>query len=427
VAGAATKRSTLWVAVLVAALASLFLAFAENADSAIYWNSFPMMRGNNDGLLMQENFIERNYTHLPPAPSPSAENGVTCEGIAVDGSHMYVADAGHGAIVRADLDGRNVNYSFITGLQNPCGVAIDATSVYWVDHDTGTIGKANLDGGEVQREFVTHLTDPCGLAVGGGYLYWTDGREIGEETSYISRIPVGGGIRQVLYEGGGNCGVAVDATHVYWGTFEHEIGRMELDGGHPEPQFVSGVERPCGVAVAAPYLYWSTDGGRDAAIGRTEIEGSRTSVKLYYGYLGGGSCAIAVDGRDIPPPALPDPPPKPSNIVGVERPLRHSKSSASTLLTLVLPQAGALTVDVGKGLLARALPFRSWPVTVSAARKIQVKVWPAPGGRAAQAVRDKLRRQGRVSVIATVRFAIPEGTSSMNVRVPLIAHRHRHR
>lgn len=427
VAGAATRRSLLWVAVLVATLGAPLFSPAEGADAAIYWNSSFWMRGSNDGLLLQEHFIERNTNSFPVPPPAPPESRSYCEGIAVDGSHIYLADAAHGAIVRADLDGHNVNYSFITGVRNPCGVAVDATSVYWVEHDAGAISKANLEGGEVQREVVANLIEPCGLAVGGGYMYWSDGREIGEETSRITRMPVGGGIKQVIHEGGGNCGVAVDATHLYWGTYGHEIGRVELNGANPEPQFVSGPERPCGVALAGPYLYWSTQGGRETAIGRTEIDDPRTSVNLFYDYLGGGACGIAVDDRVLPPPLPPTPPQKPSNIVGVERPLRHGRHSAATFLTLVLPQHGSLTVDVGKGLLARPLPLRPWPVVASAPRKLQVKVWIAPKGKAAEALRERLRRRGRVSVTATVRFSIPEGTSNMNVRVPLIQPRRPHR
>jgi hypothetical protein len=49
--------------------------------------------------------------------------------VAVDGAHLYWANAGDGTIGRANLDGTGVNQSFIGGATGPCGVAVDALAL----------------------------------------------------------------------------------------------------------------------------------------------------------------------------------------------------------------------------------------------------------------------------------------------------------
>jgi hypothetical protein len=52
--------------------------------------------------------------------------------------------------------------------------------------------------------------------------------------------------------------VAVDGSHLYWGIRElgltagvGEVGRANLDGTSPNPNFITGATHPCGVAVDA--------------------------------------------------------------------------------------------------------------------------------------------------------------------------------
>jgi hypothetical protein len=44
--------------------------------------------------------------------------------VAVDRSHIYWTNDGN-TLGQADLDGQNVNQSFITGLPSPYGIAVD--------------------------------------------------------------------------------------------------------------------------------------------------------------------------------------------------------------------------------------------------------------------------------------------------------------
>jgi virginiamycin B lyase len=48
---------------------------------------------------------------------------------------------------RANLDGSDVNQSFITGATTPTAVAVHGKHIYWAN--LTTIGRANLDGSDV--------------------------------------------------------------------------------------------------------------------------------------------------------------------------------------------------------------------------------------------------------------------------------------
>src|SRR5882724_12762668 len=66
----------------------------------------------------------------PPAGASITLAGT---GAAVAVRHIYWA-SDPGTISRADLDGSNVNQSFITGVSTPFGVAVDAEHIYWTDY-----------------------------------------------------------------------------------------------------------------------------------------------------------------------------------------------------------------------------------------------------------------------------------------------------
>jgi streptogramin lyase len=87
--------------------------------------------------------------------------------VAVDAGHIYWARLTTGAIGRANLDGTDVNQSFITGTDS-FGVAVDADHIYWANSNTGTIGRANLDGTGANQSFITGAAFPFGVAVDAG-------------------------------------------------------------------------------------------------------------------------------------------------------------------------------------------------------------------------------------------------------------------
>jgi hypothetical protein len=120
---------------------------------------------------------------------------------------------GVSAIGRADLDGTDVDQSFITGATEPWGVAVDSNYVYWVNTGTGAIGRANLNGTDPDQSFIAGdpANVPEGIAVDDAHIYWADA------------------------EGPGN------------GT----IGRANLDGTGVNQSFITGASNPVGVALDA--------------------------------------------------------------------------------------------------------------------------------------------------------------------------------
>jgi hypothetical protein len=410
---------------MTVALAALaVLAVAGRADAAVYSNSFGEIdRANNDGSLLAERFIEPNRS-ASPSRSDTSEGVSGCEGIAVDGSHIYWADPSHGAIDRADLDGGNVDYGFVTGLVNPCGVAVDAGSVYWTDFQAGTIGRVGLEGGEPDRELIRGLRQPCGVAVGGQYLYWTGRNVETRPPDYLARRPLAGGLPEVLAEGESFCGVAVDATHVYWGGFGTTIGRVGLDGSDPEPSFIAGIDRPCGVALYGSQIYWSRNDQLDPGI-QTAPLSEPASIGTVFGDSLGVPCGVAVDSVQIqppPPPPAPAPPP-PSHLVSFAH-QRHGKGPV-TFITVKFPQPGTFTVSGGPALRVQVRPRGPSPRTILGPEARVLRVSPKKAGRAAKALRAKLAKRGVVQVAIRVHFAAADGSGSTQ-REPLSLNGHRH-
>lgn len=391
------------------ALVAVLMLLPPGAHAALYWTAgWGLSRANMDGSEFDNQFI-------PPDLTGPFVSYAGCEGAAVDASHLYWAEPARGAIARANLDGSGVEYDFLAGLENPCGIAVDATSIYWVEEKGGTIAKADLDGSNVDRGFISGVAAPCGVAVGGGYLYLT-------AEHYLARVPVSGGIPQRIYEGDESfdfCGVAVDATHVYWGGFGESIGRAELDGSHPEPSFITGVERPCGVALQGSRIYW-TRNESPGAIEGTDLEGSHVPETIV-DHPGGDPCGIAADSTTLVP-SPPPPPPPPTEISF--RGSRHGTRSPATFVRIEFPQAGSFTVRTGAAVDWRILPHDSAALTLSGPEERLLEVWPARGSRSAEALRARLRRTGKAQVWISVHFSPRDGASSIKRKWLFLVDRH---
>jgi len=54
----------------------------------------------------------------------------------------------------------------------PYGVTVDGQYIYWSNFGTNTLGRANVDGGEVNQSFITGASGPDGVVVDGEHIYW---------------------------------------------------------------------------------------------------------------------------------------------------------------------------------------------------------------------------------------------------------------
>ena len=262
-----------FVAVALAALAAP-MALANY----VYW---PNLAGSTigrmalDGGQLDNSFIPTQNTGLDELTS-----------VAVDTRYVYWAhtnNVGVGGIGRAKLDGSDVQPNFIppsAGVVDPIGLAVTATHIYWASDDGNGLGRADLDGANVNPEFVSGLSAPCGLAADANFLYFTD---YPGGNFAVARVPIGGGTPDedfIPVTAGGDCGVAVDTSHVYWSESAPSpftgsgVGRANLDGSGVDHAFIgpAGISA-AGVAVTPQYVFW---GGAFTShfVGRAGIDGT---------------------------------------------------------------------------------------------------------------------------------------------------------
>jgi len=212
-----------------------------------------------------------------------------------------------GEVARARRDGTGVDQSFITTTSPyvPLCVAVDGAHVYWtsvvLSGGVGpkiVIGRANLDGTDVQESFISGISASC-LVADGAHIYWDSGGGIGRAnvdgtgiTDFISIDFIGGFAR---------CGLVVDGGHIYFES-NKGIGRANLDGTGVNESFISGPgvseSQPC--ADDGTYLYWinglSGPGASTSSIGpigRARLDGTGGVQEDFIpGVFSSSGCAI---------------------------------------------------------------------------------------------------------------------------------------
>jgi virginiamycin B lyase len=225
-------------------------------------------RANLDGT-------EVNQTFITGASDPS--------GLDVDAEYIYwTNEYGTEAIGRSGLDGTGVDDSFITPMPTvfgPADVAVDADYVYWTNHHdfpSYSIGRANLDGTDADQSFITTDTPyPSALAIDAEHVYWTS-------TNAIVRANIdGSGVEPHFIDlpyPYGAYGLAVDSGNIYWTNFSYgTVGRANLDGSGVDQSFITGLN-PLGIDVDANHLYWTdvdlAGSAPSHSIGRANLDGS---------------------------------------------------------------------------------------------------------------------------------------------------------
>jgi streptogramin lyase len=204
-------------------------------------------------------------------------------GVAVDSSHVYWTNSSTQTIGRADLNGQNVNQSFITGAAFPQGVAVDSSHVYWANANANTIGRADLNGQNVNQSFITGAFDPLGVAVDSSHVYWVNSSlgPIGR----IGRADLNGqNVNQIFITEDSlfPFGVAVDSSHVYWTNPDLDtIGRADLNGQNVNQSFITGAAFPQGVAVDSSHVYWTNSSTQ--TIGRADLTGQNVNQSFITG------------------------------------------------------------------------------------------------------------------------------------------------
>jgi uncharacterized protein YjbI with pentapeptide repeats len=215
--------------------------------------------------------------------------------------HIYWANASANTIGEADLDGTDVDQSFISGASGPSDVLVHGQYLYWGNATActedgscnGTIGRADLNGTHVNEDFIPAGT-PYGLAVNGQYIYWG-----GFGAGTIGRADLNGTDVDPKFITGlnGPDGVVVDSQKIYWannGT--NSIGEANLNGTDVDQGFISGAKGPEGMAIDIQYIYWTNVSA--ASIGRADLNGTDVNESFITG-AGNYPTRVAVWSDDI--------------------------------------------------------------------------------------------------------------------------------
>jgi hypothetical protein len=189
---------------------------------------------------------------------------------------------GGGTIGRATLDGseevEEIEPAFICGenktqpkerlASNPQGIAVNATHVYWANAAKGAaptaIARAAIDGSGATGEFLRALGSraPYGIALSATHLYFVENSPSNPFGNLVRTNLEGGEEIEELVGEDGLRGIALDAGHVYW-TNQGEggaIGRADLELNNVEKDFIDVEGAPGGIAVGASNIFWSVNG-----------------------------------------------------------------------------------------------------------------------------------------------------------------------
>jgi hypothetical protein len=226
-------------------------------------NSGTIMRANLDGSSLNEEFISNESTgtiggitgvgsyiywatsqHIYRSSSTSGAASVIVNissgnltGIAADSNYLYWANAGTKSIGRSELNGSNVNESFIENAgattNDLYGIYVTNSKIYWVNYESDKINVADLDGSNVNNNFIsTAGGGPCSVVAAGGYLYWTNwntnsiGRANLDGTSVDNSFLANASVSYPYY-------IATDGSQIYWTNFgSSNVTTANLDGSN---------------------------------------------------------------------------------------------------------------------------------------------------------------------------------------------------
>jgi len=231
-----------------------------------------------------------------------ASREVGPNGIALDAVNAYWIDYGSGGVVKEPLGG-----GMRTTLTSQKGIyiAVDDANVYWTNDAVMKVPKA---GGLPVTLATGDLTlSKHGVAVNSTDVYWAEFNYACAGTDQpcnpglgrVMRVPVGGGTPSVVAsrQSGANS-IALDATHVYWTSYnDGTVMKVPLAGGTPTT-LASGQVAMNDLTADGTSVYWTKYGDtglQDGAVMKVALAGG-TPVTLAPAHLPTG---IAVDATSV--------------------------------------------------------------------------------------------------------------------------------
>ena len=223
------------------------------------------------------------------------------QAIAVDSAHVYWFNIGTDSIGRANLDGSDPEPQWIPNVDDAGGIALSSSYIYWTD-DNANIARADIDGTNVDPTFITTgaHSDPDGLAIIPGSpstLYFTEGESI------MSAPATAGANVSTFYAPGSGAaltGLAAADGRLFWvaqTVSSASIGTATVnDPEAASNDFVTGLDEPQGIATDGTYVYWSDREPDAEGIGRAAIgDGITTTPDDDFISEPGGPGDVAVD------------------------------------------------------------------------------------------------------------------------------------
>jgi hypothetical protein len=365
---------------LAASLTAAALFFAPAAPAAVYWGDTGAFgAANPDGSNVNYKYFV--FHHL---------GGPTCD-MAVSESHLYWCE--WFGLWRVNFDGPATPVEIVPGLNNAGGIAIDGSHVYWANRGGGAVSRAALDGTARDDSFISGLDNPCEVAVDASFVYWIDWRGIGR-----AQLDGGGAEESFIATAPGGCGLAVDSGYVYWTVGEGRIGRASLNGFEVDPNFIAGIGGVPSIAVDGGHIYWADwrEGMNYSTIGRANLDGSnvvRSWIPTQTFNVGG----LAVDARPTPPPL-----PLPSRPIRFGK-VRHNLETGTAVIDVWVPSRGDLFVT-GPKIGWRVLKGIAPAPYHEGSFRWRLQVWPGKTGFGAK-VRKQLKNRGRAPLSLRVSYA----------------------
>uniref|UniRef100_A0A3Q3IDS7 Low-density lipoprotein receptor-related protein 4 n=1 Tax=Monopterus albus TaxID=43700 RepID=A0A3Q3IDS7_MONAL len=186
--------------------------------------------------------------------------------IALDFHHsrelVFWSDVTLDRIMKANLNGSNVEEVISTGLESPGGLAIDwiHDKLYWTDSGTSRIEVANLHGTHRKVLLWQNMEKPRAIALHPieGKIYWTDWGN----TPRIEYANMDGSNRRVIADTHlfWPNGLTIDyaGRRMYWVDAKHHvIERADLDGRNRKAVISQGLPHPFAITVFEDSLYWT--------------------------------------------------------------------------------------------------------------------------------------------------------------------------
>ncbi len=218
--------------------------------------------------------------------------------IAVYGSNVYFVDFGtfnnDGSVALVPAAGGGEPFQFALGQQGPGGLAVNQTGVYW---SVATLMRASLDGMNQISLVAGMVNDP--IAVGPSGIYGTGSLD-GMRTTVVSAPLTGGSLTALapdaLAPSDASYGFAIDATSIYWTTFNDptSIRKMPLQGGMPVT-LATSPGAGGGLAVDKSNVYWVSSNG----VMKVAIDGGPATLLGPSGPVAGLGGNIALDDTSV--------------------------------------------------------------------------------------------------------------------------------